>query len=97
MVLDGILEVASLEQQISHGHEAENVLGIEVNALLEVLGRDLELSLLEIQDTQLAEGLVVVCVLVDTLNVVIFRHLRVVRQEMQRLSVAENGGDAVRV
>lgn len=97
MVLDGILEVASLEQQISHGHEAENVLWIEINALLEVLSRDLELSLLEIKDAQLAEGLVVVCVLVDALNVVIFRHLRVVRQEMQRLSVAENGGDAVRV
>ena len=40
------------------------------------------MSLLEIEDAQLAEGLVVVCVLVDALDVVIFCHLRVVRQEM---------------
>ena len=38
-----------------------------------------------------------VCVLVDALDVVIFRYLRVVCQEMQRLSVAEYSRDAVRV
>ena len=94
MILDRILEVSRVKKQVAHGDEPEDVLGINGDALLEIIGRILQLALLEVQDTQLTEGLVVIRVLLDTKLVVLFGHLWVVGQEVQSLAVSEVSGDA---
>lgn len=95
VVLDGVLEVASFEEQVAHGDQAKHVFRVQVDTLLEVLGGDFEVALLEVENTQLAECLVVVRVFADAEFVVLFRNFRVLRQEVKGLSVPEVGRNAL--
>ena len=38
MVLDRVLEVTRIKEKVAHGDEAEDVLGIDGDTLLEVIG-----------------------------------------------------------
>lgn len=48
MVLDGVLEVASLEEKVAHRDETKDVLRVQVDTLFEVLSGHFEIPLLEV-------------------------------------------------
>ena len=71
--------MASLEQKVTHGHQTQNVLGLNLKALLEELSCLFKISLLQIYNTELAECLVVFGIILDDELVVRDGALSIVR------------------
>jgi len=57
--------MASFEQKITHGDQTQYVLGLNLKALLEELSCLFQVSLLQINNTELAECLVVLRIILD--------------------------------
>lgn len=95
MVLGSSFGMASFKEQITHGNQTKDILGIQLETLLKIQSCFLQFAFFKIDYAQLAEGLVVLGIVLDHEVVVLDWGVNVLTGAVEDLTQAEVCWDAI--